>query len=787
MGTHIFNLFELSNLNELDGAYRLYAAKDLPGDWRNSDDSVKNLNNVVKSIAYKQWIPVALMVKDIPYIAIPADQELKTLEYPITPDVLTLTPVPGSKAINFKQLDPESERVALSFLRFALQGPLMSDNRLWKSGGSYFNTQPINYNDNRRETDVYGGFGYRLLPLDGKIYAAVRLTYRYGDRKWLIDRYPNLATSDCKMRHMLYHYGNRLYPVQLHSVTGKSISEQKFTPQNAETTTVYDYTLQKTGAHPPQWITALNPSSPAISYRNPGSEKRSYGAAALCKLLLRTEDAAAKKLHSLSIVPPDKRMALTRAAIGRHLSKGLFNGTTIKISDAPLEKERKVFPVPAQLFGQGKVLYVNKNGTALADLGKTRLRFLQNPSIGGLITSSFHAQYLLAPLSMERPIVEDFKVRFEKAMQEFFHGPYTMDLILFDDSKARSLKEQADSIINKCVDSDLHGYGILMLPRTAKPDLHNFVKKQLWDKVQFQCVTAEKVGNFYQLTLTKNDSPVFKVKSDLESRYSSYLRFTALGHLIVNRKWLWALNDDLHYDVHIGLDVLHNHAAFTFLYNNGKDCFTHIDKSKQKEKLLTTQMRMIIHDNLKKVADDRKKQDKTVRSIILHRDGRTYFSEWKGFRSAIEQLQNEQILPKDIVAGIVEIHKSSSCGFRLMSRNNGRIDNPVIGSWESLSDKEGIVCTTGEPFPLRGTVNPLYVTIPHGTPGIEKVLHDIFALSQLCWATPAGCSKLPINLKLSDELLKPVASDADENEAAYGEMEDSEEFSEQEEERRVLA
>jgi hypothetical protein len=787
MGTHIFNLFELSNLSDLDGAYRLYAAKDVPPDWRNTDDSLKNLNNVVKSIAYQKKIPVALILKDIPYIAIPADQELETLEYPITPDVLTLAPVAGKKLINFKKLDPESGRVALSFLRFALQGPLMSDNRLWKSGGSYYSTQAINYNDNSRETDVYGGFGYRLLTLDGKIYAAVKLTYRYGDRKWLIDRYPNLATSDCKMRHMLYHFGNRLYPVQMLSATGKSIVDQKFIPLNAEPTSVYDYTLQKTGPHPPQWITALDSSSPAITYRNPGSEKRSYGAAALCKLLLRTEDAATKKLHSWSIVPPDKRMERTRSVITRHLSKGLFNGTFIKIADTPLEKERKVFPVPAQLFGQGKVLDVNKNGTALADLGKTRLRFLQNPSIGGLITSSFNAQYLLAPLSMERFIIEDFKNRFEKAMQEFFHGPYSMGLILFDNTKARSLKEQAESIINTCVGADLHGYGILVLPRSAKSDLHNFVKKQLWERVQFQCVTAEKVSNFYQLVAQKDASPVFKVKADLESRYASYLRFTALGHLIVNRKWLWALNDDLHYDVNIGLDVLNNHAAFTFLYNNGKDCFTQIDKSKQREKLLATQMKLIIYDNLKKVADELKKQEKTIRSVILHRDGRTYISEWKGFKAAIEQLQNEQILPKDIVSGIVEVHKTTAYGFRLMYRNSGKIDNPVIGSWEALNDKEGIICTTGEPFPLRGTANPLYITIPYGNPELDKILHDIFALSLLCWATPAGCSKLPINLKLSDELLKPVASDADENEAVYGEMEDTEEFSEQEEERSVLA
>ena len=35
------------------------------------------------------------------------------------------------------------------------------------------------------------------------------------------------------------------------------------------------------------------------------------------------------------------------------------------------------------------------------------------------------------------------------------------------------------------------------------------------------------------------------------------------------------------------------------------------------------------------------------------------------------------------------------------------LDNPTIGTWEVLSRAEGLVCTTGWPFNIPGTVEPL--------------------------------------------------------------------------------
>lgn len=142
MQNHSTNLFEVINISELNGYYQLYETQDIKTEWREDDSQIKNLHNLVKQIAYENEIPVALLLhKEYPRLAIPADKELKRLEYPLTPDVLTLTSINEKKPINFKELDPESKYIALSFLRFALQTPLIKDNNLWKSGTSSFFTK----------------------------------------------------------------------------------------------------------------------------------------------------------------------------------------------------------------------------------------------------------------------------------------------------------------------------------------------------------------------------------------------------------------------------------------------------------------------------------------------------------------------------------------------------------------------------------------------------------------------------------------------------------------------
>jgi hypothetical protein len=103
------------------------------------------------------------------------------------------------------------------------------------------------------------------------------------------------------------------------------------------------------------------------------------------------------------------------------------------------------------------------------------------------------------------------------------------------------------------------------------------------------------------------------------------------------------------------------------------------------------------------------------------------------------------------------------------------LDNPTLGAWEKLSGTEGIVCTTGRPFNIPGTAEPLVVRVVRGKLNIEWILEDTFGLSQLCWPVPTGCMRLPVDLKLCDEHLRAFAGRADEDSAVFGETSEDEE------------
>jgi hypothetical protein len=92
-----------------------------------------------------------------------------------------------------------------------------------------------------------------------------------------------------------------------------------------------------------------------------------------------------------------------------------------------------------------------------------------------------------------------------------------------------------------------------------------------------------------------------------------------------------------------------------------------------------------------------------------------------------------------------------------------------VGAAYQLGTDEGIVCTTGFPFPLRGTASPLAVRIYKGPLNLDWVMEDVFRKSLLAWSAPDHCLSVPIDLKLCDEFLRAFAAEANEEEAVYGE------------------
>lgn len=76
---------------------------------------------------------------------------------------------------------------------------------------------------------------------------------------------------------------------------------------------------------------------------------------------------------------------------------------------------------------------------------------------------------------------------------------------------------------------------------------------------------------------------------------------------------------------------------------------------------------------------------------------------------------------------------------------------------------EGYICTTGRPFRIPGTSNPLHIRRAAGEMSIEHCLSDIFSLSCLTWTQPEGATRLPISIKLCDRSLFDEAAEYDQD------------------------
>jgi len=777
MSIHNLSCFEIENASALRMNYRLVNL-DGPFDPNLGDGDLaeRNLQQLVKRLQYDERIPVAIeRFGPEPRLAIPANHVLKRTEYELTPDVATLTPQNEVHPLSYSS--GAADRVGLAFLGWYLRTPLYKEDGLWSPGAStYISKRPLNYRQDNREIDVFRGFGFRLGRIGNRLCVWIKLTHRYAESSWLLDGYElSDIQQKLRMRHMLYHYGHRWFPVQLLGLTGKSIADQCFIPDGSHNPiSVYDYTLREASGHrPPAWIQSLDRRSPAIAFRYTGNEKKRNGAAALCKLLVQTEDQRVGAVHRMSIVDPQARFAELRRVAVTYLAGATFGDTSIRLKSSPVQAEPKVFSVPAQEFGQGKTLRVGRNSAAsevpLTQFAKKRWDFLLDPEGGFAVNGSLDAQYIIVPESVDRSIAQDFQDRLEKTVRRLAKRSYGFSRIVYADRDTRTLKRQVDSITDSLRKANVQsGRGLLMLPGHAHADLHNFLKRKLASSFHFQAVDAGKVAGFYE-SHTQNGRGGYAVAEPFASRYVSYLRYTAMGLLLVNRQWPWVLHEGTHYDMYIALDVLHHTAAFTFFSQGGRQCYVQTVESQQSEKLLRQQVRSVVYEALR---NQLRQGGPAPRSIVLRRDGKAFRCEWLGFRDAVEQLRRDGLLPEDLVYGIVEVHKSNAEGVRLAEESrDGSLRNPTIGAWEILNPKEGIVCTTGFPFHLTGSASPLLVRIVAGELNLEYVLEDTFDMSQLCWPVPDRFIRLSIDLKLCDETLRSVASAADDDEGQFGEEE----------------
>jgi len=769
MKSNCVNLFEIRNIKQLTFDYKLLEITGLP----QGEDFDKNIGILKRKLAYELRKPVTIKEKNGKYfIAIPFNSENPQIEQKLIPHVITLIPEKVKYTLKFDTSASSEYSIIIAFLEYQIKSTLWNNPNLWQphAGKTYYWKTPKNTNDSHREIDIFSGFNYNIVIYNQRVFLSLDLATKYVDRKFLTEYLNTHSIHEFLHKNFIYHYGNRWYQISLSGDPKRSIKDHKFLDERTdETIDVYTYTQQHVQPRT-DLIKNLDPDSPAILYTQYGKKKHLSAAAALCKQTFKTDDPRVKPLHYRSIQKPIQRFDEIISDIKTLFKNSRYADIPLDISGDPLIIQAMHFEIPDQLFGHGYLIHTKKQneteGVSINNLGKERLIALQNSNVGIFSDFQFDPQYLLIPSTLPRDISDDFKDQITRAIQKFSKFQYTPQRVIYDNSHAKSLKTQIDAIKDAFRNNSIKtGYVLLVLPNNADQHLHNYLKKELWPDFQFQCAMAHKISSYYEAYHDGGDQK-FRVKNSTNNNYHSYLRNIALGMLIVNHKWPWALEKTLNYDAHIGIDVSNSIAGVSFIYNDAKKCFFRSYPSQRKEKLRSSQIKTIVYEGLK---EDIKNSQLKLKSIVLQRDGRIFSDEVNGFNEAIAKLKHEKIIDEDTISGIIEIRKQNSQGIRVVSLDDtGTYENPIIGSYFILNSHEAFLCTTGVPFISQGSVRPLYIVKTSEIIDIIKISEDIFSLSQLIWVAPDKCGRLPVSIKLVDDFLKPIASESDEDEARYG-------------------
>ncbi|MDP9316376.1 MAG: hypothetical protein M3R24_36910 [Chloroflexota bacterium] len=173
------------------------------------------------------------------------------------------------------------------------------------------------------------------------------------------------------------------------------------------------------------------------------------------------------------------------------------------------------------------------------------------------------------------------------------------------------------------------------------------------------------------------------------------------------------------------------------------------------------------------VAKEASLQSDLIKTIVIHRDGRSFQSELSGAEQSVEHLRADGIIHPSATLTILDIPKSAPVRLRLfdvtIDDDHELVANPQVGCYYIIDEASAYLCSTGRAFKHDGTTQPLAVRRVHGMLGIRECLEDLYALTTLAWSKPDDCSRYPITLKLCDRYLTEDATDYDQDALARAE------------------
>lgn len=484
-------------------------------------------------------------------------------------------------------------------------------------------------------------------------------------------------------------------------------------------------------------------------------------------------------------IEPDERSRLIQDVVTRFLRSIKFAGATLGVSHRPARATGRSFNLLTLGFGNGMKLSMDSsNGfmRGIREYAHNRLALLDDRRAGFFEQSPLARQHFVVPKSIYNSSGPQFLANLKMQMASLYPNPagYEPEVIVYDDlTGSRDFVAQSRAIKGALEQARVNpGFALVMVHRydrrTRSADqLAAWIVKDLNNRFQITAsvIHTDMIRSGY-VARTRNGETQYVIDDSQRKRMAGYLRNVAINKvLLTNGKWPFVLDTRLHADVVIGIDVKNSTAAFTLIGDGGKIIRFATSPSRQKEQLLKNQVCQYVEELIRK---ERRSFAAAPKRVVIHRDGRAWPSEIAGILDACAHLAAEGSIDPQWQLTVVNISKTSAAPLRMFSvypARNGQgtsVENPVVGSWIGIGNDEGFVCTTGKPFCIPGTANPLHIRRVHGEMTIQHCLEDVFALSCLTWGQPEGTMRLPMSIKLCDRSLFDEATDVNEDEIAFG-------------------
>ncbi len=770
------NVFPITNLRELSSRYRLVEVAGLHPDQA---EYFQNRQILERKLSYTLRKPVAVIERDgIPFVVVPEEVSALPADVPLVRVVVQLKPGETTFDLDYTRRTPETDAIALRFLRFLIQAPLYADRRLWQpaSGRPFFPRTP-----DRTEGGIHCYVGFAVRPVvtpDGGLGLCVDVVSGYVGARAL----PSKLTRDdfvrsWKGRKCIYHFGEKWYEIRLHALDDRTVSQYRFV-KDGKTWILIDYVLDQVSR--PLALDLANLAEDAavgLYMDNRGNELAAP--MPLCYPVFDTSSEQVAQQHRRAILAPHERRELTHSLVEKYLRALKFGDTAVRLAEQPLRIPQRTLEVPDLRFGQGVVLSVRGTAgaihTDLDELGNRRLMLLKDRAAGFYSSAPLDRQYLFLPRSVHDTFGPQFIGDLAATVGEFFpqDGGYSPIIVPYDDRGQRTFVRQALALRAAAEAACRQpGYALVMVHHPVdrrdrdEDQLAAMVVRELrerWD-VRTAVIHSEITTRAYREVQGDDGRLHYQCAPEQWRRLAGYLRNVATSKvLLTNQRWPFVLATPLHAEVTVGVDVKHHTCGLLVVGNRGSDIRSELRTSRQKERLLASQMAKYLFELLRKEAEA---QGKPIAAVVVHRDGRIEPSEVQGIRQALQQLRAAGHLADGFRYAVMEISKSSPTPLRLYdvrAGDHGRpfIRNPRVGTMYRPGDREAYLCTTGRPFLRQGTAHPLHVRMVDGTLPFDQCLEDLYALTVLSWTQPEGCMRYPITIKLNDRILAAEAGEYD--------------------------